>query len=116
MKALLVLCVLTLAATGCSLPSIVPGSTPSVQECPAGLLEGTLARGPEGTAVVSWEFGDQVVQWPNGFVVELEPELRLLDDRGELVASEGGPIYVGGGFTVGDKLFIACGYVSSEPP
>jgi len=115
-KALLVLFVLTLAATGCSLPSIVPASTPSVQECPAALLEGTLARGPEATAVVSWEFGDQAVQWPNGFVVEQEPELRLLDDRGEPVASEGDPIYVGGGFTVGDKLFIACGYVSSEPP
>lgn len=115
-KALLELSVVALAATGCSLPSIVPDSTPSVQACPAALLEGTLARGPDGTAVVSWEFGEHAVQWPDGFVVEHEPELRLLDDRGELVASEGDPIHVGGGFTPGDEVFIACGYVSSEAP
>jgi hypothetical protein len=79
-------------------------------------LEGTLARGPEGTAVVSWEFGEQTVQWPEGFVVEQEPAFRLLNNRGQPVASEGDPIYVGGGFTAGDGLFVACGYVSSEPP
>lgn len=80
------------------------------------LLEGTLARGPDGTAIVASEFGEQAVQWPDGFVVEREPKLRLLDDRGELVASEGDPIYIGGGFGPGDEVFIACGYVSSEPP
>lgn len=116
MKAPLALCIVAMAATGCSSPSVVPDSTPSVQECPAGLLEGTLARGPHGTAVVSWEFGDQAVQWPDGFMVEQEPALRLLNDRGELVASEGDPIYVGGGFGPGDQVFIACGYVNSEPP
>ncbi len=79
-------------------------------------LEGTLARGPEGDAVVSWEFGEQPVQWPDGYRVEQGPRLRLLDAHGNLVASEGEPIYVGGGFTAGDELFIACGYVSSEPP
>ena len=77
---------------------------------------GHAGPGPEGTAVVSWEFGEQAVQWPDGYVVEQEPGLRLLDDRGELVASEGDPIYVGDGFTPGDEMFIACGYVSSEPP
>ena len=116
MRILAAMCVGVMAATGCSPLSIAPDSTPSLQECPAGLLEGTLARGPDGTAVVTWEFGDQVVRWPDGFAVEQAPALRLLDDRGEPVASEGDPIYVGGGFGPGDKVFIACGYVSSEPP
>ena len=48
-------------------------------------------------------------------MVENAPELRLLDERGNVVASEGEPIYVGGTFTTGDELFIACGYVSSDP-
>jgi len=94
----------------------MPSPTPSAQECPAALLEGTLARGPDGNAVVLWKFGEQPVQWPEGFVVEQDPELRLLDDHGNVVASDGEAIYVGGGFTAGDELFIACGYVSSDPP
>lgn len=108
--------VLGVAAVGCAVPAIVPSATPSIEECPGALLEGTLVRGPEGTAAVSWEFGEQPVQWPDGFRVEHAPELRLLDAEGEPVASEGDPIYVGGGFTVGDKLFIACGQVRSESP
>ena len=111
---LLTLCVVATGATGCSLSSILPA--PTAQACPAALLEGTLAQGLGGTAVVVWEFGEQAVRWPEGYVVEQEPELRLLDDRGALVASEGDPISIGGGFTPGDQLFIACGYVSSEPP
>lgn len=99
---------------GCSLGDILPG--PTAQDCPAALLEGTLAQGANGTALVVSEFGEQPVKWPDGFVVEREPVLRLLDDRGNVVASEGGPIFVGGGFTTGDELFIACGYVSSDPP
>ena len=113
-RAVLVACLAGLAATGCSLGGILPG--PTAQVCPAALLEGTLAEGPSGTALVSWEAGEQPVQWPHGFVVEQEPVLRLLDDHGNVVASEGGPIFVGGGFTTGDELFIACGYVSSDPP
>ena len=83
---------------------------------PSPFLRGTLAEGPEGTALVSWDVGEQPVQWPEGFVVENAPELRLLDERGNVVASEGEPIYVGGTFTTGDELFIACGYVGSDPP
>lgn len=113
-RALLALCVVVMTATGCSLSPILP--MPTAQACPAALLEGTLAQGPGGTAVVAWEFGEQAVRWPEGYVVERAPELRLLDDRGALVASEGDPISIGGGFTAGDELFIACGHVSSEPP
>ena len=111
-RTLVALCVVAMAATGCSLSSILP----TAQACPAGLLEGTLARGPGGSAVVTWEFGDQAVRWPEGYAVEQEPELQLLDERGALVASEGDPIFIGGGFTAGDELFVACGYVSTEPP
>lgn len=112
----MVLGVLATAVTGCSLPPVFAPTTPTAQECPAALLEGTLTRGPDGMAVVAGEFGEQAVRWPDGYRVEMGPSLRLLDDHGNLVASEGEPIYVGGGFTAGDELFIACGYVSSEPP
>ena len=113
-RGVLAACLAGLAATGCSLEFFLP--SPTAQECPGALLEGTLAEGANGTAVVSWEAGEQPVQWPDGFVVEQEPVLRLLDDHGNVVASEGGLVYVGGGFTTGDELFIACGYVSSDPP
>ncbi len=109
--------------TGCSLQVIAPpptpsvqAPTPSVQACPTALLEGTLVQGDDGSALVLWEFGEQPVQWPEGYVVEREPEFRLLDNHGDVVTSEGEPIYVGGGFTPGDKLFVACGHVSSNPP
>lgn len=60
--------------------------------------------------------GEQAVQWPDGYVVEQKPGLQLLDERGQLVASEGDPIHVGGGFGLGEEVFIACGSVSTEPP
>ena len=115
MRAGLAVCVAMVAAAGCSV-ELIPTPTPSARECQTAFLKGTLAEGPEGSALVSWEFGEQPVQWPDGFVVENAPELRLLDERGNVVASEGETIYVGGGFTTGDELFIACGYVSSDPP
>ena len=62
------------------------------------------------------EFGEQPVRWPEGYVVEQGPQLRLRDQSGAVVASEGDPINVGGGFTEGDELFIACGMVSTDPP
>lgn len=106
--------------TGCSLVGISPSeqeaATLSVQECPGALLEGVLARGDDDTAVVVWEFGEQPVQWPEGYVVEQGPVLRLRDDAGKVIASEGDSIRVGGGFTTGDELFVSCGHVSSDPP
>jgi hypothetical protein len=111
----LAVCVAMVAATGCSV-ELIPTPTPSARDCQAAFLRGTLAEGPAGSALVSWDVGEQPVQWPEGFVVENEPELRLLDERGNVVASEGEPIYVGGLFTAGDELFIACGYVGSDPP
>ncbi len=103
-------------ATGCSLDELLaPTLTPQV--CPAALLSGRLAPDPGGGAlVISPEIGAQPVQWPEGYMVIEDPVLSLLDPDGNLVASEGDTIYVGGGFTIGDELFIACGYVSRDPP
>ena len=106
--------------TGCSLFATSPtdrlAATPSVQACPLALLEGVLARGDDDSAVVVWEFGEQRVQWPEGYVVERGSVLRLRDEAGHVVASEGERIYVGGCSTTNDELFIACGYVSRDPP
>ena len=33
-----------------------------------------------------------------------------------LVASEGDTVYVGGGMTPDDEVFVGCGYVSRDPP
>ena len=45
-----------------------------------------------------------------------DPALRFAYIQNHATAVEGDAIYVGGGFTSGDELFIVCGYVSSEPP
>jgi hypothetical protein len=120
MRALLVASIAALGMTGCSLVAISPSgqeaATPSVHECPGALLEGVLARGDDDTAVVIWEFGEQQVQWPEGYMVEPGPVLRLRNDAGNVIASEGDPIRAGGGFTTGDELFVACGDVVSDPP
>jgi hypothetical protein len=102
--------------TGCSLVAVTPSEQGAARECPAALLGGVLAQGDDGAAVVHWENGEQRVKWPEGYVVEQGPIVRLRDEAGNVVASEGESIYVGGGFTMGDELFIACGYVSSDPP
>ena len=98
------------AIAGCS--TISP---PTAQECPAALLSGRLVQDGEALVVMT-EFGEQPVRWPEGYAVEQAPSLRLRDPSGTVVASEGDTIYVGGGATAGDELFIACGYVSTDPP
>ena len=102
-------------AAGCSLDELLaPPLTP--EECPGALLTGTLAPDGEGGELVVTEFGEQPVRWPDGFAVQQAPELRLIDDAGNLVAVEGETVYVGGGMDAADEVFIACGYVSTEPP
>jgi len=32
------------------------------------------------------------------------------------VATEGDTVYVGGGMDAADEVFVACGYVSRDPP
>ena len=95
---------------GCS---VLP--LPTAQACPAALLSGRLAASGEAL-VVETEFGDQLVQWPEGYVVEAGPVLRLRDDGGNVVASEGDMIFIGGGMDAADEVFIACGHVSTDPP
>jgi hypothetical protein len=102
-RAILALCVVALLIPSCA-------------GCPDALLSGTLARGDDNTAVVLSEFGEQAVEWPFGYSVQTEPDFALSDLWGRVVASEGDPIYVGGGSSEDDSLWIACGYVSGDPP
>ena len=102
---LVALCLVTLGSSGCG-------------GCPQALLSGTLARADDDTAVVRIDDGTtQVVEWPFGYRVDTEPAFSLVDLTGTVVASEGDPIYVGGGSAdETDEVFVACGYVSREPP
>ena len=85
--------------------------------CPAALLEGTLAPDSLGGALVVGEFGPQAVQWPTGYAVStVGGKVQLLDPGSRIVAAEGDPIYVGGGMSPDNTAFVACGYVSTEPP
>jgi len=107
---------IAVSLAACSLPTpFAPAGT--AEACPAALLEGRLASDGRGGARLVWEFGPQAVQWPDGYRVEGGDEgVLLLDPNGAIVAIEGDMVYVGGGFTAGDELFLACGYVSRDPP
>jgi hypothetical protein len=124
MRASVVLALAVLALSACSVirqvDSIaVPTSEPGPlvgQGCPAALLQGRLARDDRwGVAIVD-EFGPQPVRWPNGYGAELSPGLVLRDGKGNAVAAEGDTVYVGGGMDPANELFVACGYVSRDPP
>lgn len=95
------------AMTACSL---LPHS------CPTGLAQGRFAPDGEGGALLAGEFGETRVRWPDGYVVQQEPELQLRNPLGNLVASEGDTVYVGGGMSQDDDVMIACGYISRDPP
>ena len=117
-----------LVAAGCSLQEqvtaaplgealLTPAPTPTAEECPTALMWGALAPDPEGGAlVVNPDVGAHPVRWPIGYVVEEEPALRLLDEVGTVIASEGEMVYLGGGMDAADEVFIACRPVDTEPP
>jgi hypothetical protein len=89
---------------------------PSREACPTALLQGRLVTDGQGRALVESEFGSQPVRWPDGYTVAIEPVFELKDRRGSTVATAGDIIYVGGGMDAADEVFIACGYVSRDPP
>jgi hypothetical protein len=107
MRAMLCIGLLAVATTACSL---LPSG------CPAALAQGQLAADGEDGALLKGEFGETLVRWPDGYRVVQGPELQLRDPFGALVASEGDTVYVGGGMTPDDEVFVACGYVSRDPP
>jgi hypothetical protein len=107
MRAVLAIGLVAAAATGCSL---LPAG------CPEALAQGRLAPDGEGGAFLQGESGKTRVRWPDGYRVVQEPELQLRGPFGNLIASEGDTVYVGGGFAPGDEVFVACGYVSRDPP
>lgn len=49
------------------------------------------------------------MRWARGYTVQQKPELQLRDPFGGLVASEGDTVYVGGGMTPDDEVFVASG-------
>lgn len=108
MRALVIIGLLAFAVTACSL---LPGG------CPTALAQGELAPDGDGGALLRGEAGEIRLRWPDGFSVAADPEVSLHGPFGALVASEGDTLYVGGGFTgADDEVFVACGYVSRDPP
>jgi hypothetical protein len=79
-------------------------------------MEGRLVPDDRWGVALQTEFGPQGVRWPHGYVAALDPGLVLLDDSGHLVARAGETVYVGGGMDADNVLFVACGYVSPDPP
>ena len=94
---------------GCAIPFGPTG-------CPTALAEGLLAADGQGGALLVMGDRRQPVQWPEGYSVEPGPPVHLWSPTFQLIAEEGDTVYAGGGFTEGDVLFIACGYVSRDPP
>jgi hypothetical protein len=85
--------------------------------CPQALLTGQLAASDDGRALVVGESGESRVIWPDGYTVDLTPEVVLRGPLGNVVASEGDTIYVGGGQDPDDPdAFRACGHISRDPP
>jgi hypothetical protein len=84
--------------------------------CPTALLEGTLVDDGGGRLAVETGVGVTAVQWPDGYRVDGDQELVLRDGWGRTIATEGDTIYVGGGMNESDDTFIACEYVSRDPP
>jgi len=104
--------ILTVGLAACAL-DLLP-KTP--QACAGALLQGLLASdGGDGAVVIADGIEYRVV-WPDEYVVEPGPPVRLRNSTGNLVASAGETVYVGGGMGAGDRAWVACGYVSRDPP
>ncbi len=104
--------ILTVGLAACAL-DLLP-KTP--QACAGALLQGLLASdGGDGAVVIADGIEYRVV-WPDEYVVELGPPVRLRGSTGNLVASAGETVYVGGGMGAGDRAWVACGFVSRDPP
>lgn len=108
MRSVLPFAVLVVALGACSL---IP-----LQGCPTALLQGRLVSDGNGGAAVASDFGTQAVRWPDGYQVDDGAQVVLRGPLGNVVASEGETVYVGGGMDANDEEFVACGNVSRDPP
>lgn len=102
---------LPLASTPPSTPDA--SSTPSVRVCASALASGVLQADDEGNPILILEPGSTpvsiVFSYPEDFVIESSPVLTIYDTDGNLLATKGDQVELGGGFGVGDTVFYACG-------
>jgi hypothetical protein len=74
----------------------------------AGSLSGTVADGLACFLVTTGDGQEFLVSWPEGYAA-LDAPLRLLDETGEVVATEGDDVVLVGGTALEDETPIECG-------
>ena len=84
---------------------------PSGRVCLAGRGSGILGADAEGNPLLIVEGEPFRIEWahPGAYRVETEPVLVIYNHYGEILAEEGQPIVLGGGFNEDDMVFHACG-------
>ena len=82
--------------------------------CPAALIEGEfVANDAWGLALLDADGLTRQVIWPDGYTVsQRPPSVALLDGSGTAVAWAGDRVQIGGGETVPDHAWIACGGIT----
>ncbi|MFE3457594.1 hypothetical protein ACFXKD_08605 [Nocardiopsis aegyptia] len=76
----------------------------------AGTLSGTVADGTACFSVTSADGGEFLVSWPEGYSA-LDDPLRLLDETGTTVATDGDDVVLVGGTATAEESDIECGGV-----
>ncbi len=92
-----------------AVPTLPPETGETPQPCMAALLAGTLVRDEtDGVAVETADRQRERVVWPYGYAArESAGGLQLLDANGQVVATEGDRLHVGGG-EIADGQWAAC--------
>jgi hypothetical protein len=92
-----------------AVPTLPPETGETPQPCMAALLAGTLVRDEtDGVAVETADRQRERVVWPYGYAArESAGGLQLLDANGQVVATEGDSLHVGGG-EIADGQWAAC--------
>jgi hypothetical protein len=92
-----------------AVPTLPPETGETPQPCMAALLAGTLVRDEtDGVAVETADRQRERVVWPYGYAArESAGGLQLLDANGQVVATEGDRLHIGGG-EIADGQWAAC--------
>jgi hypothetical protein len=97
-----------------ALTLLVPG-TGACLGCPAALLSGTLADEGGELVVTSPGAPSVHVDWPMGFSVrEVDGRLSVVDLLGNVQATEGDQVRIGGGLGTDDR-WGTCGSIERVP-